>query len=105
MSNFQERLYQLRKKTGLKQEDMAKEFCRRGIKAAAVYSDSNGEFSEDRDEAIEKLKKQEISSLSSLMNGMPPSGKGRKSRRNTFIFCALCSKEAVRRTGSLPQLI
>ena len=25
MSNFQERLYQLRRKTGLKQEDMAKE--------------------------------------------------------------------------------
>lgn len=47
-------------------EDMAKEFCRRGIKAAAVYSDSNGEFSEDRDEAIEKLKKQEISVVFSV---------------------------------------
>ena len=41
-------------------EEMAKEFCRRGIEAVAVYSNAAGEFSEDRDIAIEKLKNQEI---------------------------------------------
>ena len=41
-------------------EEMAKEFCKRGIEAVAVYSNADGEFSEDRDRAIEKLKNQEI---------------------------------------------
>lgn len=41
-------------------EEMAKEFCKRGIEAVAVYSNADGVFSEDRDKAIEKLKKQEI---------------------------------------------
>ena len=41
-------------------EEMAKEFCKRGIAAAAVYSNADGEFAEDRDKAIEKLKNQEI---------------------------------------------
>ncbi len=41
-------------------EEMAKDFCKRGIEAVAVYSNADGEFSEDRDKAIEKLKKQEI---------------------------------------------
>lgn len=40
--------------------EMAKEFCKRGIPAVAVYSDAHGEFSEDRDVAIEKLKRGEI---------------------------------------------
>ena len=35
---------------------MAKEFCRRNIPAAAVYSDSDGEYAVERSEAIEKLK-------------------------------------------------
>lgn len=39
---------------------MAREFCKRGIESVAVYSNADGEFSEDRDKAIEKLKKQEI---------------------------------------------
>lgn len=47
-------------------EEMAREFCNRGIKAAAVYSNSEGEFSEDRDRAIEKLKKQEIKVIFSV---------------------------------------
>lgn len=41
-------------------EEMAKEFCKRGIASVAVYSNADGEFSEDREVAIEKLKKQEI---------------------------------------------
>lgn len=41
-------------------EEMAKEFCKRGIPSVAVYSDAHGEFSEDRDVAIEKLKRGEI---------------------------------------------
>ena len=41
-------------------EEMAKEFCKRGIPSVAVYSDAHGEFSEDRDVAIEKLKSGEI---------------------------------------------
>lgn len=41
-------------------EEMAKEFCKRGIESVAVYSNANGEFSEDRDKAIDKLKNQEI---------------------------------------------
>ena len=41
-------------------EAMAKEFCERGIPSAAVYSNADGEYSEDRDKAIQKLKNQEI---------------------------------------------
>lgn len=41
-------------------EEMAKEFCERGIEAVAVYSNADGAFSEDRDKAIEKLKNEEI---------------------------------------------
>ncbi len=41
-------------------EEMAKEFCRRGVPAAAVYSNADGEFSRDRELAIRQLKQQEI---------------------------------------------
>ena len=41
-------------------EVMAAEFCRRGIPAAAVYSNADGVFSEDRERAIERLERQEI---------------------------------------------
>lgn len=41
-------------------ENRRVEFCKRGIEAVAVYSNADGVFSEDRDKAIEKLKKQEI---------------------------------------------
>lgn len=37
-------------------EEMAKEFCNRGIPSVAVYSNADGAFSEDRSVAIEKLK-------------------------------------------------
>ena len=47
-------------------EEMAKEFCKRGVKSAAVYSNADGEFSEDRDRAIEKLKHQEIKVIFSV---------------------------------------
>ena len=47
-------------------EEMAKEFCKRGIEAVAVYSNADGEFSEDRDRAIEKLKNQEIKVIFSV---------------------------------------
>lgn len=41
-------------------EEMAREFCRRGVPSVAVYSNADGEFSEDRDEAIRQLQNQEI---------------------------------------------
>lgn len=41
-------------------EEMAREFCKRGIPSVAVYSNADGEFSEDRSTAIEKLKNGEI---------------------------------------------
>lgn len=41
-------------------EEMAKDFCARGIPAVAVYSDAHGEFSEERGVAIAKLKSGEI---------------------------------------------
>jgi superfamily II DNA or RNA helicase len=47
-------------------EEMAKEFSARGVKSVAVYSDSFGEFSEDREMAIEKLKKGEIQIIFSV---------------------------------------
>jgi hypothetical protein len=36
-------------------EMMAKDFCERGVRAAAVYSDAQGEFTEEREHAIAKL--------------------------------------------------
>ena len=39
---------------------MAEEFCKRGIPSAAVYSNADGDWSEERDIAIERLKRQEI---------------------------------------------
>lgn len=47
-------------------EIMAKEFCKRGIPSVAVYSNADGEFSEDRDRAIEQLKHQEIKVIFSV---------------------------------------
>lgn len=47
-------------------EEMAKEFCKRGIDSVAVYSNADGEFSEDRDKAIEKLKNQKIKVIFSV---------------------------------------
>ena len=47
-------------------EEMAKEFCNRGVKAVAVYSNANGEFSEDRNIAIKRLKSQEIKVIFSV---------------------------------------
>ena len=41
-------------------EEMAKEFCERGIPSVAVYSNANGTYSEEREKAIEKLKSGEI---------------------------------------------
>lgn len=47
-------------------EEMAKEFCKRGIPSVAVYSNADGEFSEDRGIAIEKLKNGEIKVIFSV---------------------------------------
>lgn len=47
-------------------EEMAKEFCRRGVRAAAVYSNADGAFSEDRDKAIEDLKNKKIKVIFSV---------------------------------------
>lgn len=47
-------------------EEMTKEFCKRGVKSVAVYSNADGEFSEDRNQAIEKLKNQEIQVIFSV---------------------------------------
>ncbi len=47
-------------------EEMAKEFCKRGIAAAAVYSGADGSFSQDRDKAVKKLKNQEIKVIFSV---------------------------------------
>ena len=41
-------------------EMMAKEFCQREIPAVAVYSNAEGEYSEERSKAIEQLKKGDI---------------------------------------------
>ena len=41
-------------------EEMAREFCERGIPSVAVYSNANGTYSEEREKAIEKLKSGEI---------------------------------------------
>lgn len=47
-------------------EDMAREFCERGIDAVAVYSNADGAYSEDRKLAIEKLENQEIKVIFSV---------------------------------------
>ena len=47
-------------------EEMAREFCSRGIPSVAVYSNAEGEFSEDRSVAIEKLKQGEIKVIFSV---------------------------------------
>ena len=47
-------------------EDMAREFSKRGIPSVAVYSNSNGDFSCDRKEAIQKLKTGEIKVIFSV---------------------------------------
>lgn len=47
-------------------EEMAKEFCKRGTESVAVYSNADGEYSEDRDKAIEKLKNQKIKVIFSV---------------------------------------
>ena len=41
-------------------EEMAKEFCKRGIPSVAVYSNADGEYSEDREKAIKQLLDGEI---------------------------------------------
>jgi len=45
---------------------MAEEFCKRGIPCAAVYSNVDGVYSEDRDIAIAQLKRQEIKVIFSV---------------------------------------
>lgn len=47
-------------------EEMAKDFCKRGIPAVAVYSNADGEYSEDRDIAIRKLTTKEIKVIFSV---------------------------------------
>lgn len=47
-------------------EEMAKEFCKRGVPSVAVYSNADGEYSEDRSIAIEKLKSGEIQVIFSV---------------------------------------
>lgn len=47
-------------------EEMAKEFCLRNIMAAAVYSDSDGEYAEERSEALRKLECGEIKVIFSV---------------------------------------
>lgn len=47
-------------------KEMAKEFCKRGIKSAAVYSNADGMVSEDRDKAIQQLKNSEIKVIFSV---------------------------------------
>lgn len=47
-------------------EEMAKEFCKRGIPSVAVYSNADGEFTEDRNRAIEQLKSQAIKVIFSV---------------------------------------
>lgn len=47
-------------------EMMAKDFCLRGIKAAAVYSDTQGEYAMDRQEAVQKLIQGELKVIFSV---------------------------------------
>lgn len=41
-------------------EEMAREFCKRGIPSVAVYSNADGLYSEEREIAVKKLKNNEI---------------------------------------------
>lgn len=41
-------------------EDMAREFCRRGIPAAAVYSGIGGEYTRERSQALDQLRRGEL---------------------------------------------
>lgn len=47
-------------------EEMAEDFCHRGVRAAAVYSNSTGEYSTGRAEALEKLDNGEINIIFSV---------------------------------------
>ena len=47
-------------------ENMAKDFCSRGVAAVAVYSNADGDFSEDREIAVQKLKNGEIKVIFSV---------------------------------------
>lgn len=47
-------------------EQMAKEFCKRGISSVAVYSNAKGEFSEEREKAIQQLINQDIKVIFSI---------------------------------------
>lgn len=47
-------------------ENMAEEFCNRGVPSVAVYSNADGDFSEDRDEAVRRLRNQEIKVIFSV---------------------------------------
>jgi superfamily II DNA or RNA helicase len=47
-------------------EEMAQEFVKRGIPSVAVYSNGDGEYSEDRTSAIEKLRTGEIKVIFSV---------------------------------------
>ncbi len=47
-------------------EAMAREFCNRGIKAVAVYSNANSPYAEDRSVAIAKLEHKEIQVIFSV---------------------------------------
>ncbi len=47
-------------------ENMARDFCSRGVPAVAVYSNADGEFSEDREIAIQKLRNGEIKVIFSV---------------------------------------
>lgn len=47
-------------------EEMAKDFSKRGIPSVAVYSNGDGEFSEDRQTAIRKLKSGEVKVIFSV---------------------------------------
>lgn len=47
-------------------EEMAKDFSKRGIPSVAVYSNGDGEFSEDRQSAIRKLKSGEVKVIFSV---------------------------------------
>ena len=47
-------------------EEMAKEFCKRGIPSVAVYSNADGEYSENREKAIQQLLDGEIKVIFSV---------------------------------------
>ena len=47
-------------------EEMAQEFCKRGVPSVAVYSNADGEYSEDRKKAIQDLKDEKIKVIFSV---------------------------------------